>query len=493
MATAEEALELVRKLSAELTRRRPKLKERMAAYRGEVDQLKFASPEFGSYFAERFAGFCDNWCAPVVAATTERMNYQGIRLEGQLRSDTELTRVWKANNGERGSSQGWVVMLAASRMFALVWGNPRDEETPRITWERPENCIVGYDADTGEAVAGLKLWNDEAFEFATLYLPTEVWKFQRRTGTAGFVNLIVPSTYAGGWGPRQPAGDQAWPIPNPIGEVPLVEFRNQDLLDDNPISDIDGVQSAQSAINLVWAYLLNGLDFATLPQRVVTGADMPKVPVLNDQGQVVGSRPIDLNLLAAERVLWIPSKDAKTAEWSSANLKAFDETLDRLVNHVSAQTRTPPHYLVGKIANLSADALTASETGQVAKSGERLTYATPSLRQLNRLVLLAQGGDQAAAKARACMAGTIDWKDIQFRSLAQKADAYGKLKDIGFPFEYLAEQWGLDPEEVARVLEMRKAEADANPVAAIARGIADGTAAQPRSARPAVTADSGGR
>lgn len=473
MTTAEEALELVRKLSAELTRRRPKLQSRMAAYRGQEDQLRFASPEFGAYFAERFAGFSDNWCAPVVAATTERMNYQGIRLEGQLRSDKELTRVWKANNGERGSSEGFVVMLAASRMFALVWGNSRDEETPRITWENPENCVVAYDPDTSEATAGLKLWNDETHEFATLYLPDKVFKFQRRTGAGSWANLIIVGTYVGGWEERQPAGDDTWPLPNPIGEVPLVEFRNQELLDGKPISDIDGVQSAQSAINLVWAYLLNGLDFATLPQRVVTGADMPKVPVLDANGLVVGSRPIDLNLLAAERVLWIPSKDAKTAEWSASNLQAFDATLDRLVNHVSAQTRTPPHYLVGKIANLSADALTASETGQVAKSGERLTYATPSLRQLNRMVLLAQGGDQAEAKARACLAGTIDWKDIQFRSLAQKADAYAKLQTIGFPFEYLAEQWGLDPEEVARVIKMRKAEAEESPVAAIARGLAD--------------------
>jgi hypothetical protein len=473
VATAEEALELVRKLSAELARRRPKIKERLAAYRGEEAQLRFASPEFGAYFAERYTEFCDNWCAPVIAATTERMNYQGIRLEGELQSDKDLARVWKANNGERGSSQAFVVMLAASRMFALVWGNPADDETPRITWEHPENCVVSYDPDTGQAVAGLKLWNDGSYEYATLYLPDEVFKFQRRTGAGSWANLVIVGTYVGGWEQRQPAGDDTWPLPNPIGEVPLVEFRNQDLLDDKPISDIDGVAAMQSAINLVWAYLLNGLDYATLPQRVVTGAEMPKVPVLDATGQVVGSRPADLNLLAADRLLWIPSKDAKASEWSAANLQAFDATLDRAVNHVSAQTRTPPHYLVGKIANLSADALTASETGQVAKSGERLTYATPALRQLNRLILLAQGGDQAEARARACAAGAIDWKDIQFRSLAQKADAYGKLKDIGFPFEWIAEQWGLDPEELARVLKMREREAEQNPLMDVARGLAD--------------------
>lgn len=467
MAAVDDALAQLGKLSAELEKRRPGIAANLAAYRGE-HKLQFASPEFASYFAERFDGFSDNWCAPVIQATTERMNNLGIRLgDGTQTADRDLSRVWKANNAEAGSSQAWVVFLAASRMYSLVWGNPDDEETPRLTWEHPSNCIVGYDADTGKEVAALKLWNDEGFEYATLYQPDLVWKFQRRTGAG---TLVLPSTYRGGWEPRQPASDDDWPLKNPMGVVPMTEYRNQDLLDDKPISDIAGVSAMQSAINLVWAYLLNGLDFATLPQRVVTGAEMPTVPILDENGQVIGSRPIDLNLLASDRVLWIPSTEAKTSEWSASNLEAFDRTLDRAVNHVSAQTRTPPHYLVGKVSNLSADALTASETGQVAKAGERVTYCTPPQRRTYANIALAQGNE---AKAKACRTGTVLWKDIQFRSLAQKADAFVKLQTIGFPFEYLAEQWGLDADEVARVLKMRKAEADASPVAAIARGLAD--------------------
>jgi hypothetical protein len=463
VAAVDDALELVDKLSAELERRRPGIKANLAAYKGE-HKLGYASPEFAAYFADRFDGFSDNWCNPVIQATTERMNVLGIRLDdGDQRADEDLSRVWKRNDAEAGSSKAFVVGLAASRTFAMVWGNADDEQTPRITWESPLNCIVAYDADTGEPVAGLKLWVDDRYEYVTLHTPDLVWKFQRRTG-AGDLRVFLPSTYRGGWEPRQPASDDTWPLPNPMGELALVEFRNQDLLDDQPISDISGVAAMQTAINLVWAYLLNGLDYATLPQRVVTGAEMPKVPVLDANGQVVGSRPIDLNLLAHERVLWIPSKDAKATEWSAANLEAFDRTLDRAVNHISAQTRTPPHYLVGKIANLSADALTASETGQVAKAGERVTYFTPSMRRVYRLIALAQG---EAAKADACRSGTVLWKDIQFRSLAQKADAFAKLKEIGFPFEWIAEQWGLGPDEVARVLAMRDREMTLDPIGAL--------------------------
>jgi hypothetical protein len=83
--------------------------------------------------------------------------------------------------------------------------------------------------------------------------------------------------------------DDTWPMPNPMGMVPMVEFRNSALLDDKPISDLAGVAAMQDAINLVWAYLFNGLDFASLPQRVAMGAERPKIPILDDDGQVIGS------------------------------------------------------------------------------------------------------------------------------------------------------------------------------------------------------------
>jgi hypothetical protein len=313
MATVDEALALVDVLSRELDKRRGAIRANIASYRGD-HPLAFASPEFQGYFNERFEGFSDNWCAPVIQATTERMNYVAIELGTDRQPDLDLMRVWKSNDCERGSSEAWVLMLAAARVFALVWGNAADERTPRITWEHPENFIIGYDADTGQPASALKLWQDGDFTNATLYLPDQVWKFTKRTNNTAMASLVIIGTYRGGWDKRQPSGDDTWPLPNPIGEVPAVEFRNQTLLDGKPISDISGVAAMQSAINLVWAYLLNGLDYATLPQRVVTGADIPKVPVLDADGQVVGHRPVDLNSLIGERVLWLPNKEASTSE-----------------------------------------------------------------------------------------------------------------------------------------------------------------------------------
>ncbi|MGH3602179.1 MAG: phage portal protein [Pseudonocardiaceae bacterium] len=471
---ARDALATMQRLTAELLQRQGPIQRRMDYYRGD-HPLAYASEEFQRYMGDRFAGFNDNWTAPVVQTTAERLDVLGIRLDSALRPDEDLNRVWRANNAERGSSEVFVVGLAAARAFALVWGDPDDEETPLITWERPDQAIVGYAADSGKPVAGLKLWLDleAGMEFATLYTRSAVWKFQRVGGHAYMRHEPRPAVLpSGGWQPRQPPGDDVWPIPNPMDTVPLVEFRNQTLLDDAPISDIDGVIAMQDAVNLIWAYLMNALDYASLKQRVVLGADIPRVPILNDQGQQIGERPVDLDQLIKDRILWVPGDGASIAEWSAANLDVFSAVIERAIEHIAAQTRTPPHYLIGKIANLSAEALTAADAGQVSKAGERLTYFTPSVRRVFSLVALAQGNE---AKARAAISGRIVWKDIQFRALAQKVDALQKLKDIGFPFEWIAEQYGLEPSEVARVLEMKDKEAEADPVAAIVQQMGQGS------------------
>lgn len=479
---AQAAVTQLNELAYQLAEREKPVRRYLDYYRG-AHKLCYASPEFEEYFAGRFEGFSDNWCAPVVNSPAERMNVLGVRLDDKAREvDAELARVWRANDGDAKSSEAFVVALTAGWAYGLVWGNPDDESTPRITFQRPDQAIVSFDGETGRRRAGLLLWRDDRTEFATLYQPNQVWKFSRSVVADGRTrsSLILPSTAIGGWEPRQSASDDTWPLPNPMGEVPLVELRGQTLLDDAPLSTIDGVIAIQDAINLVWAYLLNALDYASLPQRIVMGTDIPKVPVLNENGEVVGHRPIELDRLIRERILWVPGEHASTAEWTAANLDAYSHVVERAVEHIAAQTRTPPHYLIGKVANLSAEALTAAETGLVSKTGEQITYMTPGVREIKRMVALAVGDE---AKARAVRSGTVMWADSQFRALGQKVDALLKMHTMGFPFEFIAEQYGLPPLEVQRVLAMRELEAqqkvDAALTAALLLDKQSDTAPQP--------------
>lgn len=420
-------------------------------YRGK-HELRYASDEFAKFHQGRYAGFTDNWCAPVIDATAERLNPQGIRLADQTQeADAEFQRVMDANDAARGFSEAVTVALAASRSYGLVWGNPDDETTPLVSFEHPEFCAITYDPDTHQDTASAKAWLDNETGFLTLYTADQVWKWQWSVPPDPDPRRPVE------WVPRQGSQDDTWPLRNPMGVQPMVELRNTSLLDDKPISDLAGVAAMQDAINLIWAYLFNGLDFATMDQRVITGADMPKIPVLDDQGQQIGEKPADLKKMVTDRILWLTGENAKVSSWPAANLDIFDSVLGTCVDHIAAQTRTPPHYLIGKMANMSADALTVAETGLVAKVIQRQTNFTRPQREIYRRIALAQGDE---ARAKAARTGTIVWQDPQYRSLAQKVDAFGKFRSAGAPLEWLFEWYGMEPSEVQRVLAMAKREND---------------------------------
>jgi hypothetical protein len=460
--TPEQALRVVAELETELNLRVKPIEKRDAMYRGE-QPLAYASTEFAKYHAGRYAGFSDNWCGVVGDAPIERLTVTGVKPravdEGvEARADDDLWRVWTENEADYYSDLAFLDAGVCSRSFVLVWGNPEDEATPRVTWEHPSQAVVGYDPDSGERRAGLKLWQDGETQFATLYLPDEVWKFKRRRVASAAGKLWTPGVvhgWPGGWEARQPDGDEAWPLPNPMGTVPLVELQNRPRTLGEPISDITGVMSMQNAINLLWAYLFTTADFASFPQRVVLGADMPKVPVLDANGQVVGHKEVDLEKFAVDRVVWLTSKDAEIDQWDAASLDVFTGVMEVQVAHIAAQTRTPQHYLIGKIANLSGDALKAAETGLVKKAEEKTSHYGRSVREVFRLIALAKGDEGLAARVRG---GRVLWADVESRSRAQTADELLKMRQIGFPFEFLAARYGLTPTQVAEVVAMRSRE-----------------------------------
>lgn len=421
-------------------------------YRG-IHRLHYASPEFAKYHLGRYDGFTDNWCAPVIDATAERLGSLGIRLgEDTRESDAEFQRVMETNDGNRGLSEAFTVALAASRSYGLVWGDPDDESTPRVTFEHPEFCTIAYDPDTRQDTASAKAWNDGENGYLTLYTADQVWKWQWAVPKDNDPKHQVQ------WEPRQGSKDDTWPLPNPLGVQPMVEFRNSALLDDRPISDLAGVAAMQDAINLIWAYLFNALDFASLPQRVAMGAERPQIPILDAiTGEVIGTKPVDLKTLVNERILWLTGTDTKIDSWPAASLDVFDTVIGTCVDHVAAQTRTPPHYLIGKMANMAAEALTVAETGLVAKVVQRQVNFTKPQREIYRRIALAQGQDSRADAART---GTIVWADPQYRALSQKIDAFAKFRAAGLPLEYLLEWYGNGPAEVERILAMAKKEND---------------------------------
>lgn len=195
------------------------------------------------------------------------------------------------------------------------------------------------------------------------------------------------------------------------------------------------------------------------------------MPVLDGNGMQVGEKPVDMRKIAEDRILWLTGENAKVSQWDAATLDVFTSTIETCVSHVAAQTRTPPHYMIlGKgLVNINADGMRAAETGAVMKAREWQTFASPQVRETFRLMALVRS-DQGLADQ--CRFGSVHWKDAENRSQAQLVDALQKMSALGFPFEWVAEQYGLSQTEVARVLEMKAREAETDPIGAMTRQLA---------------------
>lgn len=478
MVAYERALQLVSLLEAELMMRSSDIAVHNAYYRGD-HPLKYASKEFAKFHGGRYQEFSDNWTQVVGDSPVERMTVTGFLASGQTEADKDLWRIWQVNGLDADSQLGFLGSVVNARSFVLVWGDPKDPDTPVVTFEDASQCIIAYEPGSRrERRAALKRWQDGGTDYATLYLPTEVWKFCRphmTTSDDKSPQMVDVDEELKTWQPRE-FEEEPNPQPNPMGVVPMVELPNKPVLVGDPISDVRGVIAMQDAINLLWAELFTATDYASFPQRVIMGAERPMLPKLNERGEVVGAIPVDIEKFAVDRVMMFSGKDVKIGEWQAANLAMYTGLIEVAVGHLAAQTRTPQHYLIGKMANLAEGALLAAETGLVKRVEEKQTWVGQGLREMARLIALARGEDRKAEDLRA---GRVLWADAESRSHAQMADALLKLKQLGFPFEWLALRYGLTPTEVADVVAMKAAEVEADPVTALTREMTAGAGPLP--------------
>ncbi|MCI3271015.1 phage portal protein [Streptomyces cylindrosporus] len=467
MATQDQALALVQILESELLQRRSLIRRNSDYYRGR-QPLTFASDQFRKFHGDRYREFADNWVQIVADSPVERLTVNGMMPAGATEADKELWRVWQMNGLDADSQLGFLGSVNSGRSFVLVWGNPSDPDTPEVTFEDASQCIVVYEPGSRrKRRAALKRWDDGNRSFATLYLPNQVWKFERALtdATTKSVQMRAADEEMNRWDLRgtEDTGDAANPQVNPLGVVPMVELPNRPMLSDDPVSDVCGVIAMQDAVNLLWAQLFTAADYASFPQRIVLGAEVPEIPILDSNGQIVGSRPVDLERFAVDRVMFFTGDDVKVTEWTAANLEAYTKIIEVAVAHIAAQTRTPQHYLIGKMANLSGDALLAAETGLVKRVEEKQLWFGQALREVFTLIALAQGDTK---KALSVQGGRLLWANAESRSEAQTADALVKLRQIGFPFEWLALRFGLTPTEVADLMAMKEKELKADPMGA---------------------------
>lgn len=431
---------VLRRLLMQIIGRQADITKHVEYFRGRRGKLPFTSKEFKKYMENRFSAFSDNWCSTVAQAPVERIHFQGFITPDSSVAPDSLHRAWQDSDADRGLSEAALMMMVARRSYGLVTQMP--DGHARITFENPDSCAMEFDPRTGVATVGLTL-GGEGSDTGVLYFP-DWYVLVRKNADKAFGSTGVES-----W-----AIDESTIQPNPLGAVPMVEFRNQCMLDRSPISDIEQVEAMQDTVNVLWAYLLNALDYASMPARVILGGERLQEGVYDTNGNLVGNRPADLEKQMMDRIYQITGSDVKIAEWQPANLDAFLPVIKKAVEHIAAETRTPSHYLLTS-TEVPATGYEVAEAGLVNKILDRISYLRAGVKQLCWLAMLTEGDKSAALLVRN---STVKFANPQYRSESQMMDGLIKMRQAGFPFEYVAEYAGLSPRDVERVLAMREKE-----------------------------------
>jgi hypothetical protein len=235
------------------------------------------------------------------------------------------------------------------------------------------------------------------------------------------------------------------------GVTPVVRFANNLDLEGNSHSDITPFIPLASRIDQDTFDRLIVQRFGSWKVRYIAGMAKPST---DEQAR------LQALALRVEDLLVSPDKETKFGTLDATDLEGYIKARDADIRDLAAVTQTPPHHLLGLSPNVSAEGLVEAQAGLMRKVDERKHLFGESWERVLRLGAHMSGMADEAKDFESQML----WKDTESRSLAQSADALGKLAQmLGVPFEMLWERipgWtSKDTEDAKKILEeQRKAD-----------------------------------
>ena len=214
------------------------------------------------------------------------------------------------------------------------------------------------------------------------------------------------------------ARQQYWPVLTNVeahgaGVCPVVRFQAVDDLDGHPNSAIVPIMPLQDQIDFTTFGLLVAQHFAAFRQRYVIGWTSDDE---NEKAKASASR------------LWTfdpedGAESMKIGEFGQTDLSGYLDSRQSTQELFGIIGQIPPHNLLGKMVNLSADALVAAEVGHSRMLQTLETSAGESWEQAHLLCGRYMGVEVSEG-------AQVRWRDMEARSLAQTVDALGKMRQM---------------------------------------------------------------
>lgn len=340
-----------------------------------------------------------NICKLPVETQAQRLFVTGFRQERTVENDPAWA-IWQANQMDRrqnglhragiayntsytvvlpGVPHAVIRCLSPRRMTAMYGQDP--------TWPR-------YALETVSA-SSLRLYDDEAvYEFT---IDANHPDHDKRN-TPMFVRSDVHA----------------------LGVCPVVRYRaTEDLDGEETGGEVRPLMPLQDQLDETTFGLLVAQHFQAFRQRYIIGWST--------------ASEVEKAKASASRLWTFDDPDVKIDEFGQVDLNGYLSSRGATLEMGAMISQTPPHHLLGKMVNLSAEALAAAESGATRKSAETETNFGESHEQTLRLAARAEGFEVSEG-------AQVVWRDTEARSLAATVDALMKMQSLGVPNELLWER-----------------------------------------------------
>ena len=319
----------------------------------------FDSLRFTQAFGRQLGNFADNWMRLVINSTANRLRVQGFQIGGDtndvLSADNDAWGIWQANDLDRASMIAHRETMKYGTAFLMV--DPT-KDPPTITVETPLQ-VIGQRSAANRFVLinAIKKWvGDDGYLYLNYFEPHAVFKYRSATPA----QTVIPND------PARILQQASWiglgAVENPLGAVPIVPFENQPDLMIGGISDLDDLIPLNDALNKMLRDMLVASEYQNFRQRYILGVENPKDPVT---GRPLSQSQAQLVASVSQFMAFPPTaKDEhpiQVGEFGQVDLAPYITAIEMMVHHISMVSMTPAYMLVGKMANLSADAIRAAE------------------------------------------------------------------------------------------------------------------------------------
>lgn len=216
------------------------------------------------------------------------------------------------------------------------------------------------------------------------------------------------------------------------GVTPVVRYRNRIDLDGDNLGEVEPLFEVQDQVDHTTFGLKVAEHYGAFKQRAVIGW--------------TASSEEELLKASAQRLWSFEDDDVKFHEFAETNLEGYLKARESEIRYASVIAQVPPHYLLGQLVNLSAEALVASEASLMRKSKQRQKSFGESHEQL--LALAGRVGVYEVSED-----AQVRWADTESRAFAATVDALGKLQALGVPIELILERIpGFTQQDVERAI-----------------------------------------